>query len=70
MSKTRFKKGTNVVKTLYGLGGYMETSKGVVTKVSKGVVYVDDESGITFDAITGRELENFFPPMRQEIRPE
>jgi len=64
-----FKKGMKVVKMFYGLEGYREATMGKVTKVSKGVAYFEDDSGVTFDAKTGRELENFFPGMRTEITP-
>lgn len=64
-----FKKGMRVVKVYYGTAGYREAHAGTVTAVSKGVVKVDDEGGITYNSKTGRELENFFPPSYMEITP-
>ena len=61
--------GMKVVKTLHGLDGYTEKSEGTITKIDAGVIYVDDEWGITY-GMDGRELQNFFPPMYSEIVPK
>ena len=65
----KFAKGMKVVKMFYGLNGYREASLGTITKVSKGVVWVNEEGGITYSADTGKEIENFFPPFHCEITP-
>jgi hypothetical protein len=65
----QFKKGQQVVKMFYGVDGYREATLATVTKVAKGVAFVDEGTGITYDAKTGRELENFFAGMRSEITP-
>lgn len=66
----RFRKGMKVWKTFHGVGGYKEEGEDVVESVKDGVVRTREcENGITFDATTGRELENFFPGMHQEIVP-
>jgi hypothetical protein len=66
----RFAKGMKVWKTFHGVGGYTEEGEDVVESVKSGVVRTRTcEGGITFDATTGRELENFFPPMYQSIIP-
>ena len=66
----RFRKGMKVRRTFYGIGGYTEVSEDVVDSVKSGVVRtVKCASGITFDAKTGKEVENFFPGMHQEIVP-
>lgn len=68
--KSRFRKGMRVKKTFFGIGGYREESEDVVTNVRNGVVRTEScENGITFDAVTGKELENFFPGMHMEIVP-
>ena len=68
--KARFKKDMKVRKTFYGIGGYTEVDEDVVESVKNGVVRTRDcEWGITFDAKTGKELENFFPGMHKEIVP-
>lgn len=63
-----WKVGMKVKKTLYGISGYTEETEGVITKIENGIIYVDEEWGITFD-LMGKELENFFLPMRCEIEP-
>lgn len=65
-----WKVGMRVAVTFYGIGGYTEKSEGTITKINKKTktIYVDDNTGITF-GFDGKEKENFFPPMRQEIRP-
>ena len=66
----RFAKGMKVQRTFFGTGGYTEVDEDVVESVKDGVVRTKQcENGITFDAVTGRELENFFPGMHQEIVP-
>lgn len=66
----RFRKGMKVRKTFYGIGGYTEVDEDIVESVKNGVVRtVECENGITFDAVTGKELENFFPGMHKEIVP-
>ncbi len=68
--EARFKKGMKVRKTFYGTGGYTEIDEDIVESVKNGVVRtVDCGNGITFNARTGKELENFFPGMRKEIIP-
>jgi len=68
--KPRFRKGMKVKKTFFGIGGYKEVDEDVVESVKNGVVRtVECENGITFDAETGKELENFFPGMHKEIVP-
>lgn len=52
----------------YGLHGYREATLAQVTDIAGETVYVDDETGVTFDA-NGREKETFFPGMRCEITP-
>jgi hypothetical protein len=70
----RWNKGMRVVKTFHGTEGYTETEEGRVGRIDRrlGIVYFDNgqevETGITFD-LSGRERENFFPPMWCEIRP-
>ena len=63
----RFRKGQLVIRIFYGIGDYTEADIDKVSKVSKGVVYTEECESITFDSETGKELENFFPPMRQQI---
>ncbi|HXK37371.1 MAG TPA: hypothetical protein VJ553_07365 [Candidatus Paceibacterota bacterium] len=66
----RFTKGMKVWKTFYGIGGFTASCEDVVESVKNGVVRTEEcENGITFDAVTGKELENFFPGMHQEIVP-
>lgn len=68
--KPRFRKGMKVQKTFYGIDGYTEVDDDVVESVKNGVVRtVGCENGTTFDAKTGKELENFFPGMHKEIVP-
>ena len=67
-----FKKGIRVLKTFHGIGGYIETGVQTVGKVSKGVVYLEDnegrlETGVTYD-LHGREIERFFLPIITDIR--
>ncbi len=68
-----FKKGMKVIKTLKGIGSYVETEERLIHSVKKGVVYLDSEgyaeTGITYNAKTGKEIENFFPPMTSFIKP-
>jgi hypothetical protein len=70
MSEIQWKKGMVVTKIFHGIGGYKEEYEAVVTKVDnkKGIVYVDNETGITFN-FQGKENENFFPGMYSEIKP-
>ncbi len=69
-SGPRFRAGMKVQRTFYGLGGYTETDEDVVESVKNGVVRtVECKNSITFDAVTGKELENFFPGMHQKIVP-
>lgn len=63
-----FRIGQKVKKVFHGLGDYTEEAEGVVTAIEDGVVYVNNESGITFD-LRGQERERFFLPMRAEIIP-
>lgn len=63
-----WKVGMKVKKTLYGIGGYKEEDEGVITKIENDIIYVDEGWGITYN-IQGQENENFFPPMRSEIKP-
>ncbi len=66
-----WKVGMRVAVTLYGIGGYTEKTEGTITKINKKTktIYVDDNNGVTF-GFDGKEKENFFPPIRQEICPE
>lgn len=65
----RFRPGMKVKKTLHGIDSYKEASDGEVDEVKDGIVYLTEGRGITYDAETGRELENFFLPMYCEIEP-
>ena len=59
-----------VRNTFYGIRGYIEVTEDIVESVKNGVVRTRNcENGITFDAKTGKELENFFPGMHKEIVP-
>lgn len=69
MTDLGFRKGMEVVKILHGLDGYREATLGTVTRVSKGVAYFEDETGITYDAKTGKELENFIAGFTSDITP-
>ena len=69
MSEFNFKKGMKVVNIIHTPSGHREATVKLVTKVSKGVVYLDEEEGITYDSKTGKELENFFPGFSSEITP-
>jgi len=62
--------GDSAVKMFYGIQGYREATIVEVTTVDikTGTIYVDGETGITYDA-NGKEKENFFPGMRSEITP-
>lgn len=62
--------GQKAVKIFHGLNGYREAKIVEVTSVDVGgaTIYVDEETGITYDA-NGREKENFFPGMHSEITP-
>ncbi len=70
MKNPNWNVGMMVRKVFHGIGGYRETSSAVVTRINKKTrtIYVDDETGITYD-LNGREKENFFPPMYSEIIP-
>jgi hypothetical protein len=65
-----WKKGMTVVKVVRGGGGYREAVLGTVSKVDskKGIVYFEDETGITYDR-DGNERENFFPPLHASLTP-
>ena len=65
---TDWKVGMKVKKTFHGLDGYTEEYEGEITKIENGIIYVDEEWGITFNQ-QGKEIENFFLPMRSEITP-
>ncbi len=73
----KFVVGQKVMKILHGIDGYTEEEIRTVYEVTDGVVYLHEyeeqlgsrEEGITYDAKTGHELENFFPPMYAEIVP-
>lgn len=76
-----FKAGDKVKKTFIGLGGYTEEVPGIVVHhVEDGVAYLCEsgfdpgsgayETGITYNANTGKELENFFPGMTSKIEHE
>ena len=64
-----FKEGQKVVKIFYGIAGYRKAYLAKVTSVKNNIVKIDENEGVTYSAITGKELENFFPPMRSEITP-
>jgi hypothetical protein len=72
----RFDPGMLVVKTFHGTHGYTEYAASRIAKIEGGTVYLGDgecgyESGITYSAATGREIEMFFlsAGMWSEIRP-
>lgn len=69
---SQFRKGKKVERVLRGPGALETKEIRIVGKVSKGVVYLEDdfgsiETGITFD-LHGKEREGYFPGMRAEIR--
>ena len=63
-----WKVGMKVKKIFHGINGYTEEDEGIITKIENDVIYFNEEWGITYD-LEGKEIENFFPPMRSEIRP-
>lgn len=65
-----WKVGQRAVKIFYGIDGYREATIVEVTgvDVADATVYVNNETGITYDA-NGHEKENSFPGMRSEITP-
>jgi hypothetical protein len=65
---TKWRVGQKVTKIFHGIEGYKETHEAEITKIADGVIYVDNERGITFNQ-QGKEIENFFFPMRSEIVP-
>ena len=71
-----FKEGMKVVKTFKGIGGYVEKSDATVHSIEDGVVYLENdgspgerETGVTYNAKNGREIENFVPGMTSFIKP-
>lgn len=74
MNKSKFKKGMIVQRAILAPFGEVESDAKIVHSVHNGVVYLEDsegeaETGITYDAETGKEIECFFDGFNSSIYP-